>query len=207
MSGIIEMIDSNEQNRKETVATTVRMSEEISAQIEGLADYLDTTKNEVMINLLKTALNQAYDHLDKKSQDNSPNEMNKEGISYCLVNTNSGHNIDDHHRMLAEKRIEFFGEANRKASKNIKKNDLVFLYVNGRGIVAYGKASGVIKTGHRYDDPKQETYSYQELTDFHEPKAILKTSAIYKALGKKICCLYPISFIKDGDKLLKLMKK
>jgi len=202
MSGIIEMIDSNEQNRKETVATTVRMSEEISAQIEGLVDYLDTTKNEVMIRLLKTALNKAYTHLYNKDHENAKAENHK-GVSYFLVNTNKGHNIDDHKRMVSQGQIEALGDLEKQALSQIQKNDIVFLYVNGEGIVASGKASGVIKTGHRYNDSKKEAYSYQALEGFKLLSKPLKTKDIYKKLGRSICCLYKISFLADGDKLLK----
>lgn len=207
MSGIIDMIDSNEQSKKEAVATTVRMSYEISAQIAGLVDYLNTTKNDVMISLLKTALDQAYAHIEKKVQDDNLNEINKEGVSYYLVNTNKGQNINDHNRMLAEGHIELFGKDAKNTLKNIKKDDVVFLYVNGVGIVAYGKASGVIKKAHRYDDPQQEEYHYQELTGFKKLSKPLTIKEINKSQGKRICCLHSLSFLKKGEELLKLMKK
>lgn len=206
MSGIIEMIESNEQSRRETVATTVRMSEEISAQIEGLVDYLDTTKNEVMINLLKTGLDQAYKHIENMNTESFEGTTKGEK-SYFLLNTNKSNNIDDQKRMLKEGRAEAFSEPWKDYIKKIKEGDIVFLYGNGEGIVAYGVATGKVENGYRYDDEKQDPSCYQILKEFKPLSKPIKANDIRKALDKKIPFLKTLITIKEGDKLLKFIKK
>jgi len=206
MRGIIEMIDNNEQTRKESVATTVRMSEEISSQIEGLVDYLDTTKNEVMINLLKTALDQAYEHINKMDSE-LVTSQGKNVVSYFLLNTNKANNIDDQKKMLTENRVEAFCSPWKESIKKIKKGDIVFLYGNGEGILAYGIASGDVKDGYRYDDEKQDSSCYQILTDFKKLSKPFKATDIRKVLDRKIPFLKTLISLKDGEKLLKAIKR
>lgn len=205
MSGIIEMINSNEQTRKDTVATTVRMSEEVAARIEGLVDYLDTTKNEVMLNLLKTALDQAYQHIAEMNKESSL-ETHKGEKTYFLLNTNKGNNIDDHKRMLKEGRAEAFCDPWMNEIKKIKEGDVVFLYGNGEGIVGYGTATGEVKNGHRYDDDKQDASCYQHLKDFKSLGIPIKATDIRKILDRKIPFLKTLITIKDGNKLLEAKK-
>lgn len=206
MSGIIEMIDSNENSKKDTVATTVRMSEEIAAKIEGLVDYLETTKNEVMLKLLTTALDQAYKHINEINKDSSI-ETHKGEKTYFLLNTNKGNNMNDHKKMLKEGRAEAFCTPWKDHIKKIKEGDIVFLYGNGEGIVGYGVATGQVEDGYRYDDDKQDPSCYQILKDFKQLNKPLKASDIRKALDKKIPFLKTLITIKDGDKLLKSIKK
>ncbi|CAI3930183.1 MULTISPECIES: hypothetical protein [Commensalibacter] len=205
MSGIISMIENNEKNKKETVATTIRMTEEVASQIEGLVDYLETSKNEVMVNLLKTGLEQAYQYID--DMDSDPLEIDTDGTRYFLLNTNKGNNIADHVRMIDEERIEAFCSPWKDEIKKIKKDDIVFMYANGEGIIAYGKATGIVKNGYRYDDPKQDASCYQYLNDFKKIAKPIKASEIYKILGKKIPFLKTLFPLKQGEKLLKTIKK
>ncbi|CAI3933042.1 unnamed protein product [Commensalibacter communis] len=205
MAGIISMIENNEQNKKETVATTIRMTEEIASQIEGLVDYLETSKNEVMVNLLKTGLEQAYQYINTMDDDIIESEDNV--IRYFLFNTNKGNNVADHARMMDEERIEAFSSPWKESIKKIKKDDIVFLYANGEGIVAYGKASGIVQNGYRYDDPKQDGSCYQELIDFKKLSKPIKASEIYKVLGKKVPFLKTLYILKHGEKLWKIIKK
>lgn len=206
MSGIIEMIDSNESGKKDTVATTVRMSEEIAAKIEGLVDYLETTKNEVMLKLLNTSLDQAYKHINEINKDSSL-EIQKGERSYFLLNTHRGDYVDSHKRMIQEGRAEAFCKPWMDDIKKIKEGDIVFLYSNGDGIVGYGIGTGQVENGHRYDDDKQDPSCYQVLKEFKHLSKPLKASDIRKVLDKKIPFLKTLITIKDGDKLLKSIKK
>lgn len=206
MSGIIEMIDSNESGKKDTIATTVRMSEEIGAKIEGLVDYLETTKNEVMLKLLTTALDQAYQHIDEINKDSSI-ETHKGEKTYFLLNTHRGDYVDSHKRMIQEGRAEIFCKPWMDDIKKIKENDIVFLYANGVGIVGYGIATGQVENGYRYDDDKQDPSCYQILKEFKSfIDTPIKSNDIRKILGRKIPFLKTLITIKDGNKLLESKK-
>jgi len=206
MSGIIEMIDSNESGKKDTIATTVRMSEEIGAKIEGLVDYLETTKNEVMLKLLTTALDQAYQHIDEINKDSSI-ETHKSEKTYFLLNTHRGDYVDSHKRMIQEGRAEIFCKPWMDDIKKIKENDIVFLYANGVGIVGYGVATGQVENGYRYDDDKQDPSCYQILKEFKSfIDTPIKSNDIRKILGRKIPFLKTLITIKDGNKLLEYKK-
>lgn len=206
MSGIIEMIDSNESGKKDTIATTVRMSEEIGAKIEGLVDYLETTKNEVMLKLLTTALDQAYQHIDEINKDSSI-ETHKGEKTYFLLNTHRGDYVDSHKRMIQEGRAEIFCKPWMDDIKKIKENDIVFLYANGVGIVGYGVATGKVENGYRYDDDKQDPSCYQILKEFKSfIDTPIKSNDIRKILGRKIPFLKTLITIKDGNKLLESKK-
>lgn len=159
-----------------------------------------------MLKLLTTALDQAYQHIDEINK-NSSIETHKGKKTYFLLNTHRGDYVDSHKRMIQEGRAEIFCKPWMDDIKKIKENDIVFLYANGVGIVGYGVATGKVENGYRYDDDKQDPSCYQILKDFKQLNKPLKASDIRKALDKKIPFLKTLITIKDGDKLLKSIKK
>jgi hypothetical protein len=77
---------------------------------------------------------------------------------------------------------------------------MVFLYENGKGIIAYGKGSGqtLIKSVDGYKD---ECY-YQILDGFTKLQTPLKASEIKKILDRRVIFLNTLSSIPEGQKLL-----
>ena len=61
-----------------------------------------------------------------------------------MLNTNYNNDVACHNAMLNEKKAAAYYDPWNYSITKISKNDIVFLYQSGVGIVAYGKADGVI---------------------------------------------------------------
>jgi hypothetical protein len=64
------------------------------------------------------------------------------GPRFHILNTNKRHSIESHQRMLKERIAAAFYGAWKLNIDRIRKNGMVFLHENGKGIVAYGKGTG-----------------------------------------------------------------
>ena len=81
---------------------------------------------------------------------------------------------------------------------------MVFLYENGKGIVAYGRGTGEVKTCDR-DGDKDECH-YQELEEFKILEKPLSAAAIKKILDRNVVFLKTMSGMPDGQKVLNLIE-
>jgi len=160
MSELAGMIQRAQTARKELIASTVRLAPEDHSFIEALAEQLAVTRQDLMQQLIKTGISEATKlmKLDEGEPETAP------ASHFHILNTNKRHSVEDHERMLAEGiAAAFYGEWKFNIDR-IQKNDVVFLYENGRGIVAYGKGTGkTLKAEHQGN---ADECHYQVLSDF-----------------------------------------
>ncbi|MGF6854042.1 hypothetical protein [Paraburkholderia sp. CI3] len=128
-------------------------------------------------------------------------EPDAEGASHFhILNTNKRHRIEDHERMLNEGVAAAFYAPWKFNIDRIQKNDVVFLYENGKGIVAFGTGTGkTLKTDHQGN---MDECHYQKLSDFVRLDSPLPAAESRKILGRNVVFLRTMSGAPDGQKIL-----
>lgn len=194
MSDLKSMIRESKKARSELVATTVRIPKELQSVIEDLAEYLSLSKQDVMLKLLEEGVKVAEEAI-------SEDDITEQGsINFHVLNTNKKNDLNDHREMLNEGIAAAFYDPWKFNIDRIQKNDTVFLYENGVGIVAYGKGSGDTHKKDRYGD-KDECH-FQKLLDFTVLDKPLPAAEVKKILERNVVFLRTMSAIPDGQKLL-----
>jgi len=113
----------------------------------------------------------------------SPLENQLEYENNCYVlNTNYSNNPKSHSEMLKEKKASAYYSGWKEKIEKFQKDDVVFLYQTGVGIVAYGKAEGRLRKND-WEGNKDEEYS-MILDDFVILKKPMGASAMKKAANK-----------------------
>lgn len=191
MSDLKTLIRKSKATRKELVASTVRIPKELALFIEGLAEQLDLSKQEVTLKLIEAGVEIAERELESEHVDNS---------AFHVLNTNRRHDDSDHDYMVNNGIAAAFYDPWKFNIDRIKKGDTVFLYENGVGIVAYGIGSGNTLRKDRYDD-KDECH-YQELSGFKVLERPISAARIKKVLGRNVVFLRTMSGMPDGQKIL-----
>ncbi|UDM62954.1 hypothetical protein KIJ96_06850 [Pseudoalteromonas piscicida] len=194
MNDLRDLIKESKTIKKELVASTVRMPKELHSFIEGLADQLTISKQEVMLKLIEEGVKVAEEELSLDIYEELENN------AFHVLNTNRRHDVNDHDHMVNNGIAAAFYDPWKHNIDRIKKGDMVFLYENGVGIVAYGTGSGITLKEDRYGD-KDECH-YQELSDFHVLDKPISASEVKKILGRNIVFLRTMSGIPDGKKIL-----
>lgn len=180
--------------KSEFVATTVRIPKEIQLTIEELAEYLSISKQDVMLDLIKEGIKVVEDVLtDNEIKDST-------STNFHVLNTNKRHDLNAQKEMLGQGiAAAYYGDWKREINK-IQKNDTVFLYENGVGIVAYGKGSGeTLKKDH--EGAINECH-YQKLIDFVVLETPISAAKIKKILDRNVVFLQTKSSMPDGQKVL-----
>ncbi len=194
MPGIKSLIRESKKTKSDLVATTVRMPKELQLVIEDLAEYLSLSKQEVMLKLIEEGVKVAEEAI-------SEDEVVDDGFSsFYVLNTNKKNDLNDHKEMLDKGVAAAFYDPWKFNIDRIQKNDTVFLYENGIGIVAYGKGTGETQKKDRYGD-KDECH-YQKLQDFVVLKSPVSASEIKKILDRNVVFLRTMSGMPDGQKVL-----
>lgn len=194
MSDIKSMIRASKKAKSDLVATTVRIPKELQLVIEDLAEYLSVSKQDVMLKLIEEGISVAEEAITE-------GEINDEtSTNFYVLNTNKKHDLNDHREMLSEGIAAAFYDPWKFNINKIKKNDTVFLYENGVGIVAHGKGSGETLKKDHYGD-KDECH-YQNLVDFVVLETPLPASKIKNILDRNIVFLRTMSGMSDGQKIL-----
>lgn len=199
MTDLKSLIKNSQIIKKELVASTVRIPRELNSFIEELADYLSLSKQEVMLKLLEEGVKIAETELKL----NQAGEY--ENSDFHILNTNRGNDINDHDDMINNGIAAAFYDPWKYNINRIKKGDIVFLYENGVGIVAYGRGTGDTLKKDRYND-KDECH-YQKLTDFQLLKSPISAAEIKKILGRNVVFLRTMSGMPDGQKILDTLSK
>ncbi|WP_198331746.1 hypothetical protein [Psychrobacter aquimaris] len=194
MSDIKSMIRASKKAKSDLVATTVRIPKELQLVIEDLAEYLSVSKQEVMLKLIEEGVRVAEEAITEgEITDETPTD-------FYVLNTNKKHDLNDHREMLSEGVAAAFYDPWKFNINKIKKNDTVFLYENGVGIVAYGKGSGETLKKDHYGD--KDACHYQNLVDFVVLETPLPASKIKNMLDRNIVFLRTMSGMSDGQKIL-----
>jgi len=194
MSDLRSLIKESKSIKKELVASTVRMPKELHSFIEGLADQLTLSKQEVMLKIIEEGVKVAEEELNLNIYEEIDNN------TFHVLNTNRRHDVNDHDYMVKNAIAAAFYDPWKLNIDRIKNGDTVFLYENGVGIVAYGKGSGKTLMKDRYGD-KDECH-YQNLSDFHVLESPIPASDIKRILGRNVVFLRTMSGMPDGQKIL-----
>ncbi len=180
--------------KKEFVASTIRMPQETYSFIEGLCEQLDKTKQDVMLMLIEEGIEIAKEELKLSEIEAKINS------NFHMLNTNKGNNLSDHKTMLKNGFASAFYTPWKFNIERIKDNDIVFLYENGVGIIAYGKGTGETLIKDHYGN-KDEWY-YQELKNFKILEEPISAKEIKKILDRNVVFLRTMSGMPDGQKIL-----
>jgi hypothetical protein len=212
MDDIISLIEKSKRVKKELIASTVRMPAELYSFIEGLSDELEISRHEVTLKLLeqgaavaKKALVGAelatsdFEPVTKMvSELNPTNDATKDG--FHILNTNKAHTVEDHEWMTTKGIAAAFYDPWKFHIDKIREGDVVFLYENGKGIVAYGRGTGKVKVQEHRGDPDE--CHYQELQGFTKLDKPVAASVLRKVLNKHIVLMRTMSQLADGQKVL-----
>ena len=198
MNELIEAIINTNKSKKELIASTVRISIEANSFIEELSEQSSKTKQDVFKSLIETGIEVIKKELDLL-------EVEKKIVgNFHLLNTNKGNNLVDHENMLKDGTASAFYNHRKLNIERIKENDIVFLYENGIGIVAYGKGTG--KTLKKDHNGNKDEWYYQELKDFKRLQKPISAKEIKKIDDIKIIFLRTMSTISNGKKILDLIE-
>lgn len=191
MSELKLLIKKSKVAKTDLVATTVRMPQSLYLYVEDLAIKLGLSKQEAIFRLVEAGVEVA--ELEFEKEDDVP-------ANFYVLNTNKRHNEDDQDYMLSLGIAAAFYEPWKYNIDRIKEGDIVFLYENGVGIIAYGKGSGVTKKKDRHED-KDECH-YQELDEFVVLDKPLSAACIKEILNRNVVFLRTMAGMPDGQKLL-----
>lgn len=206
MNDIVSLIENANKAKKELMASTVRMPKELYSFIEGLADHLELSRQEVMLKLIEKGAEIAKASLRLDDGAEAEAEASASGTgNFHLLNTNKGNSLEDHEWILAEGVAAAFYDPWKWNINRIKANDLVFLYENGRGIVAYGRGTGDTQVVDHNGD-KDECH-FQKLEDFTRLERPLPAAEIKKTLDRNVVFLRTMSGMPDGQKILDKIKQ
>ena len=96
-----------------------------------------------------------------------------------IINTNLTHNQNCEQQMLQQEKCAAYYSPWKHYISLIRPNDLVFLYSNGKGIIARGIATGIVEIADHEGVPEAEHYmqlnSFTQLTIPMSPSAIKET--------------------------------
>lgn len=196
MSELKTLIKKSKAANKDLVATTVRLPKGLHLYIEDLAEKLSISKQEAILKLVEAGVEIAELELEKEDDVYA---------TFHVLNTNRRHDENDQEQMLSLGIAAAFYNPWKNNIDRIQEGDIVFLYENGVGIIAYGKGTGVTKKKDRYGD-KDECH-YQELTDFTILDKPLPAAKIKKILGRNMVFLKTMIGMPDGNKILAELSK
>jgi predicted DNA-binding protein len=199
MSKIASLLQEKKAAKPKLIASTIRIPEETYSFIDELAEHLGLSKQETMATLIHDGVEAAKSamRLDELMEDSSE-------CSYHLLNTNKRNNAADTDRMLEEGIAAAFYSPWKLNIDRIKPDDVVFLYENGVGIIAFGYATGE-RLVRDYNGDSGEFF-YQKLTDFVKLKEAIPASEVKSILNANIVFLRTMVSISEGNKLLEVVK-
>lgn len=128
-------------------------------------------------------------------------------VGYYVLNTNAKNNISDHYKMLNQGVAAAFYAPWKFYINQLHKNDIVFLYQSGVGIVACGKASGELKV-QEYDDIEDNEH-YMMLNEFCKLKYPISASEMKIITSRNFNFMRTMFRIDEqsGELILKVSKE
>ena len=203
MNDLMSLIETSKEKKQELVATTVRFPKEIHSFVDGLADQLGLSKQETILKMVEFSITKTK---EKLAQKDILEEVNTTGVKFYLLNTNRANDTRDHDIMVSNGQAEAYYDPWKYNIERLKKNDTVFLYENGVGIVAYGKASADKPSIKAKDGNENECY-YQKLYDFQILNKPMPAWKIKKVLGREVVFLRTMVRLEDGQKIVDAINK
>ena len=199
MSELTDIIRRAQSAKKELVANTIRLSPEEQSFIDEFAANCSLTRQEAMRQLMRAGIQQAFEEIELLNRDADAAETNG-SPHFHILNTNKRQSIESHQRMLKEGIAAAFYDPWKLNINRIQKDDVVFLYENGKGIVAYGKGTGETLKAE-YEGNTDEMH-YQMLSDFTVLEEPLSAAEVRSILDRNVVFLRTMSGAPDGQKIL-----
>ncbi|GKV90430.1 hypothetical protein [Pectobacterium carotovorum] len=210
MNDFLSLIENSRKIKKESIASTIRMPESLHTFIETLASDLELSKQEIMLKLLEQgakAAQEALAEVEKKELAHlAVTEKNEPHVTagFHILNTNKAHSDEDSEWMATKGIAAAFYDPWKWNINRIEANDVVFLYENGKGIVAYGRGAGEVKVCD-YNGDKDQCH-YQELEGFKVLEKPISAAEIKKILERNVVFLRTMSTMSDGQKVLNFIE-
>ena len=202
-SRITEILAEQKQKSQELTAMTIRVPSPVKAYIENLAEQLNKSRQDTLLLLLEEGIETSQKALE------TPFQEEKES-RFFVLNTNLRHSDEDHVKMLSEGVALASLSPWKEQIKRIKKGDVVFLYANAIGIVAFGTATGEIT----YSDYKRlgdQEVCVQKLSNFTTLEHPLPAKEVRQALGYEHIFLKTLSGLPNdkgqADNLLAVVNE
>ena len=192
-------IDELIKTRKasELIPTTVRITAEISSFAEELAEQFGLSRQEALSTFITDGVVVAKDRL-KLDEDGEYPEC-----AFHLLNTNKRYNANDTKVMISEGIAAAFYKPWKNKIDQINENDLVFLYENGVGIVAYGYAGTLDR--REYEGNSDEMH-FRKLDKFKKLEKPLTAKEIKEILAREVVFLKTLTPLPDGEKIVKALE-
>lgn len=205
MSELTDIIRRAQSAKKELVASTIRLTPEEQAFIEEFASQYSLTRQEAMRLLMRAGIEKASEEIEQLNQVESLNcdadtARTNGRPHFHILNTNKRQDIESHQRMLKQGIAAAFYDPWNLNINRIQKDDVVFLYENGKGIVAYGKGTG--ETLKAEYEGNADACHYQVLSDFKVLKEPLSAAEVRTILDRNVVFLRTMSGAPDGQKIL-----
>lgn len=202
MSFIDSRTESYNQRNQDKITLSLRLSRKDDLILQELSDAWETTRQDIINDLIQEYIIKEW---EKKRSDDKQTEAELDTsleVKYFLLNTNKVNDVDDHHFMLNNQVAAAFEDGYKEKINRIKKGDYVFLYESGEGIVAFGRATGIVEIRHHYGI-EGKTF-FQKLDNFIDlTKKPIRAKQVKSILGRPFPFAQTLSQIIDGEKLLK----
>lgn len=208
---LIELLTKKYKGQENSVVVNIRITNEENAKLQEIADHLGISRQEIIHTLITDFALPNWEMLhhqkvpDDMGVDDETKEIKNNKETYFLLNTNKAHNYRDHEYMLSKQRAAAFEPGYMEKINKIKKDDIVFLYESGNGIVAYGVADG---------QPMNDTHNgiadrtrYQTLLNFTKLTKPLSAREIKLILEREIPFAQTMIRVPNGKVLLEEIKK
>ncbi|MGL4767712.1 MAG: hypothetical protein ACRCV6_06500 [Formosimonas sp.] len=196
MSTLKNLIQQSKKDKSEMIASTVRLTPELHSFIDEFADSLSKSRQEIFLILLQEAKELVMQEINNEDADC----QEAKNIGFHVLNTNKGNSLDDHKKMLAGQEAAAFYDPWKFNINRVKKGDVVFLYENNVGIVAYGVGTG--ETLSREHEGNAGECHYQKLSNFTMLAQAIKASKVREILDRNVVFLRTMSGMPDGQKLI-----
>lgn len=205
---LIELLTKKYKGQENSVVVNIRITNEENAKLQEIADHLGISRQEIIHTLITDFALPNWEmlHHQKVPDDMGIDvEIKNNTEKYFLLNTNKAHDYRDHEYMLSKQRAATFEVDYMEKINKIKKDDIVFLYESGNGIVAYGVADG---------QPMNDSHNgiadrtrYQTLLNFKKLTKPLSAREIKLILEREIPFAQTMIRIPNGKVLLEEIKK
>ncbi|MDO5640390.1 MAG: hypothetical protein Q4G28_11050 [Neisseria sp.] len=195
--------DLIERNQEKTTFS-IRLSVKDDLILQEVAEHFEFSRQELIHRLITEQIIEPWKK--KHEEQSTETEMGEESdsVNYFLLNTNKINDVKDHEWMLAEKVAAAFEDGYKEKIQKFKTGDWIFLYESGKGIIAYGQATGHLEKTDHYG--RADKTFYQKLDNFHLMKNLLKASEIKKILGREFPFAPTLSRMAGGEKILEEVK-
>lgn len=203
VSRITEILAEQKQKAQELTAMTLRVPSPVKAYVENLAEQLNKSRQDTLLLLLEEGIETSQKALETPSQEEKESR-------FFVLNTNLRHSDEDHVKMLSEGVALASFSPWKEQIERIKKGDVVFLYANAIGIVAFGTATGEITHADHKHFGDQEVY-IQKLSNFTILEHPIPARDVRKALGYDHVFLKTLASLRNdkgqAENLLKMVKE